>query len=79
MKGHSLKYTNLMEGGQAKTGEMTKKLDILKEFDYFARMFMLMNEKIYPFSSWKRFCKALELFEAMPARDPPALADRDAG
>jgi hypothetical protein len=68
-----------MERGQAKTGEMTKKLDILKEFDYFARMFMLMNEKRYPFSSWKRFCKALELLKAMPARDPPAIADWDAG
>jgi len=54
---------------------MTKKLDILKEFDYFAPMFMFMNKKIWPFSSWKRFCKALELLEAMPARDPPALVE----
>ena len=54
---------------------MTKKLDILKEFDYFAPMFMFINKKIWPFSSWKRFCKALELLEAMPARDPPALVE----
>jgi hypothetical protein len=66
-----------MEGGQAKIVEMTKKLDILGEFDYFAPMFMWMNEEICPFSSWKRFCKALELLKAMPARDPPAVVESE--
>ncbi len=75
MKSRSLQYTDLVETGQAKIGEMTKKLDIFKEFDYFARMPKLIHEKKYPFSPWKRIYQALELLAAMPARDPPRSRD----
>ena len=75
MKSHSLEYTDFVETGQAKIAAMTKKLDILKEFDYFARMSKLLHEKKYPFSPWKRIYQALELLEAMPARDPPCPRD----
>jgi hypothetical protein len=64
-----------MARGQAKIADMTKKLDNLKEFDYFAPMFMFIDPKKNLFCFWKRLCWAVELLEAMPARDPPPLAD----